>query len=91
LAPRFTAVAHSLPYDVAVCGPGLELPLDRLATIRAPVLAVDGGDSPEWMRAATHAVADAIPAARYATLGGQDHGVLNQPEALRPPLVEFLG
>jgi pimeloyl-ACP methyl ester carboxylesterase len=89
--PWMTAIAHSLPYDVAVCGPGLELPLDRLATIRAPVLAVDGGDSPEWMRAATHAVAEAVPAARYATLDGQDHGVLNQPEALRPLLAGFLG
>jgi len=28
------------------------------------------------------AVADAIPGARYITLDGQDHGVLNQPDSL---------
>jgi len=88
--PWMTGIAHSLPYDVAVCGPGLALPADRLATIRVPTLVVDGGDSPDWMRSATRAVADAIPGARYATLDGQDHGVLNQPEALRPLLVNFL-
>jgi pimeloyl-ACP methyl ester carboxylesterase len=88
--PWMTAIAHSLPYDVAVCGPGLVLPADHLATIRVPTLAVDGGDSPDWMRLATQAVADAIPGARYATLEGQDHSVLNQPEALRPVLVDFL-
>ena len=88
--PWMTGIAHSLPYDVAVCGPGLALPADRLATIRVPTLVVDGGESPDWMRSATRAVADAIPGARYATLDGQDHGVLNQPEALRPLLVNFL-
>jgi hypothetical protein len=30
------------------------------------------------------------PGARYVTLEGQDHGVLSQPEALRPLLVDFL-
>jgi pimeloyl-ACP methyl ester carboxylesterase len=85
-----SGLAHSLPYDVAVCGPGCVLPADRLAEIRVPTLAVDGGDSPDWMRSATHAVAEAIPGARYVTLDGHDHGVLNQPEALRPVLLDFL-
>jgi pimeloyl-ACP methyl ester carboxylesterase len=74
---------------VAVCGPGAALPADRLATIGVPVLAIDGGESWGWIRAATRAVADAIPGARYVTLDGQDHGVLNQPEALRPVLADF--
>jgi hypothetical protein len=62
----------------------------RLATLRMPALAVDGSLSPEWVRTATRAVADAIPGAQYVTLDGQDHGVLHQPEALRPVLSAFL-
>ncbi len=87
----FTGLAHTLPYDLAVCGPGCVLPADRLATIEVPALAIDGGESWDWIRAATRGVADAIPGARYVTLDGQDHGVLNQPEALRPVLIDFLG
>jgi pimeloyl-ACP methyl ester carboxylesterase len=85
----FTGLAHTLPYDVAVCGPGMVLPAGRLAAITIPVLAIGGGASPSWLPAAARAVADAIPGARYVTLDGQDHGVLNQPDALRPLLTEF--
>jgi hypothetical protein len=57
-------LAHALPYDVAICGPGLALPADRLATITVPDLAIAGGRSPPWILAAAHAVADTIPDAR---------------------------
>jgi pimeloyl-ACP methyl ester carboxylesterase len=87
----FTGLAHTLPYDVAVCGPGCALPADRLAGVTVPVLAIGGGDSPGWMRAAARAVADAVPGGRHLTLDGQDHGVLHQPEALLPALTGFLG
>ncbi|MEU0568027.1 alpha/beta hydrolase [Nonomuraea sp. NPDC005983] len=86
----FTGLAHTLPYDAALCGPGSVLPADRLETITMPTLAIGGGLSPQWLTAAARAVADAVPGARYLTLDGQDHGVLNQPEALRPVLVDFL-
>jgi pimeloyl-ACP methyl ester carboxylesterase len=86
----FTGLAHTLPADVAVCGPGAVLPADRLAAVRVPTLAIDGGESWDWIREATRAVAGAIPGARYLTLEGQDHGVLNQPEALRLVLAGFL-
>ena len=85
----FTGLAHTLPYDVAICGPGMVLPAGRLATIKVPVVAIGGGASPPWLPAAARAVADAIPGARYATLEGQDHGVLNQPDALRPLLASY--
>jgi pimeloyl-ACP methyl ester carboxylesterase len=85
-----TGLAHTLPYDVAICGPGLALPADRLATITVPTLVIHGGDSAPWMAAAAAAVAEAIPGARHLTLTGQDHGVLQQPDALRPALVDFL-
>jgi pimeloyl-ACP methyl ester carboxylesterase len=83
-------LAHTLPYDLAICSPGNVLPADRLAAIKVPTLAIGGSLSPEWLPAAALAVADAIPGARYVTLEGQDHGVLNQPDALRPLLVDFL-
>jgi pimeloyl-ACP methyl ester carboxylesterase len=85
-----TGLAHTLPYDVASCGPGLALPADRLATITVPTLVIHGGESPPWTAAAATAVAQAIPGARHLTLNGQDHGVLQQPDALRPALVDFL-
>ena len=56
-----------MPADVAICGPGLVLPVDRLADIAVPVLAIDGGENRDWIRAATRAVAAAIPGARYVT------------------------
>ena len=74
---------------MAVRGPGAALPADRLAAIRVPTLAIDGGEGWDWIRAATRAVADAIPGARYVTVERQDHGVLHQPEALLPLLAGF--
>jgi pimeloyl-ACP methyl ester carboxylesterase len=85
----FTGLAHTLPYDVALGGPGLALPAERFAQISAPVLAIGGSQSPPWLPAAARAVADVVPGARYTTLDGQDHGVLNQPESLLPLLTAF--
>ena len=85
----FTGLAHTLPYDAGICREG-EPPAARLGTLTVPALAVDGSQSPDWVLAATRAVAAAIPGARYTTLEGQDHGVLHHPEALRPVLSAFL-
>jgi pimeloyl-ACP methyl ester carboxylesterase len=85
----FAGLAHTLPYDVAVCGPGMMLPADRLAAIRVPTLALTGSNSPDWLQASTRAVADAVPGAQGAIVEGQDHGVLQQPDALRSILTEF--
>jgi len=82
--------ADSLPQDVALCGPGQALPAERLARIGVPTLVLDGGESPEWMRAAARAVAAAVPGARSETVDGEDHGVLRNPEALVPVLTGFL-
>jgi pimeloyl-ACP methyl ester carboxylesterase len=82
----FTALAHTLPYDTILCGPGMRLPAGRLAGVTVPVLAIGGGASPSWLAAAARAAADAVPTGRYVTLDGHDHGVLQQPGALRPLL-----
>jgi pimeloyl-ACP methyl ester carboxylesterase len=85
----FTGLAHTLPYDVALHG-DYEPPAGRLAGLGIPVLAVDGSQSPQWIRTGTRAVAEAVPGGRYVTLEGQDHGVLHHPEALRLLLNGFL-
>jgi len=85
----FTGLAHTLPYDVILCGPGMRLPAGRLAGITVPVLAIGGGASPPWLPAAARAVADTVPGGRYVALDGQDHGVLQQPDTLRPLLTAY--
>jgi pimeloyl-ACP methyl ester carboxylesterase len=87
----FTGLAHTLPYDVIMCGPGMRLPAGRLAATQVPVLAIGGGASPPWLPAAARAVAGAIPGGRYVTLDGHDHGVLQQPAALGRLLISFFG
>lgn len=87
--PWLTGLAHTLPYDLTICGPGGGLPTARLAKIKAPTLVIDGGASPPWFAEAARAVTEAVPGARRETLPGQDHGVLQTPEALRPLLTEF--
>lgn len=85
-----TGLAHTLPYDLALYGPDHTVPSDRFARIGVPTLVIAGGASPDWMRVSTQSVAAAIPGGRYLELEGQDHGVLNQPDALRTVLTDFL-
>ncbi|MFI5978754.1 alpha/beta fold hydrolase [Streptomyces sp. NPDC051452] len=81
------AAAPSLAYDDAVMGDGL-LPRERLAAISVPVLSVAGGASPEWMREASRAVAQAVPRGRHEVLEGQTHMV--EPDVLGPVLADFV-
>lgn len=88
--PKLTAVAHTLPYDLAIVGPyqkGRPLPATRWTGATLPTLVMDGGKSPVWMRNATRSLAAVVPNATYRTLEGQTHMV--KPKALAPPLVEF--
>jgi pimeloyl-ACP methyl ester carboxylesterase len=86
-----TRLAHSLPYDVALFEPGLPVPDSRLAGIEVPTLVIAGADTFPWLSAAAEQVAHAVPGARFLSLEGQDHGVLQQPAALLTCLREFLG
>jgi pimeloyl-ACP methyl ester carboxylesterase len=88
-----TGRAGSLPYDTALFerGWGWGVPASRLAAIAVPTLAIAGSDTFPWLAAATEQVAVAVPGARFLSLKGQDHGVLQSPEALLPCLQEFLG
>jgi pimeloyl-ACP methyl ester carboxylesterase len=85
-------LAHTLPYDLAICGNSNTVPTDVLAKIAVPALVVAGGASPEWFRVTARAVTNAIPGARTFTMDGEDHGsVLQRPATLAKVLREFLG
>jgi len=82
----FESVAPTLAYDNAIMGDGSVL-TERLASITAPALVIDGGASPAFMQDAAQAVARALPNARLRTLEGQTHDVA--PEVLTPILEQF--
>jgi pimeloyl-ACP methyl ester carboxylesterase len=80
------AIAHTLPYDLAITSAMLSPA--RLATIQVPTLAIDGGASPSWVHETVQAIATAIPDAKHVTLEGQTHD--EDPGVLAPVLLEFL-
>lgn len=88
--PALEAVAHTLPYEARVTGydgPDRSLPVERWKAIEAPVLAMAGGASPEWMRNVARAVAEALPDATYRSLPGQTHQA--EPTVVVPVLRGF--
>jgi pimeloyl-ACP methyl ester carboxylesterase len=87
------AIAHTLAYDAACLGDG-QPPMDRLATIRQPVLVLTGDDrsaeSPRWVLAldnAAEAIASAIPGGERDILVGQSH--VPEPGVVADRLVRF--
>ncbi|MEO7002731.1 MAG: alpha/beta hydrolase [Ktedonobacterales bacterium] len=84
--PIFEAVAPTLAYDAAAMGDS-SVPTEQAAAVTAPMLALAGGSSPDWMQQAARAIADAAPTARSGILQGQTHEVAA--EALAPVLIEF--
>jgi pimeloyl-ACP methyl ester carboxylesterase len=88
---NLTASAPTLPYDLRILGDtGRGRPLDpqRWKSLEVPVLVMDGGKSPQYMRNAAKALADTLPKAIYRTLPGQTHIV--KATALAPAVTEFL-
>lgn len=86
----FVNIAHTLPYDLAVCGPRNVLLTDILAKIAVPTMVIGGTASESWLAASVRAVADEIPGARHLALEGEDHGsVLQQPTTMGEVLREF--
>jgi pimeloyl-ACP methyl ester carboxylesterase len=72
--PDLVALAHTLPYDLALSGNGV-VPTERLAGITAPTLAMDGGASDPWAALAADAVVTAVANGERETLAGQTHQV----------------
>lgn len=88
--PALEAVAHTLPYDIAVLGEnmsGRPLPAERWAAMTAPVLVMDGGASPAWIRHTAETLADVLPYAEHRSLPGQTHSAA--PAVLSPELEQF--
>jgi pimeloyl-ACP methyl ester carboxylesterase len=71
---RMVSLAPQLAYDVRL-GNGGSVPVDRLAAIACPTLAVAGGLSPAWATDGASAIAGAVPDGRLEILEGQHHGV----------------
>jgi pimeloyl-ACP methyl ester carboxylesterase len=86
--PSMLAIAHTLPYDIALVGDG-SVPTERFRKIAVPTLLLHGGGSPSWAAAAASAIAEAIPGARHITIEGQDHNV--DESVLAPALIDFFG
>jgi pimeloyl-ACP methyl ester carboxylesterase len=89
---KLTAVAHTLPYDIAIVGPnqtGRPLPNGHWDAVTMPTLVLDGGKSPAWMRNGMKQLAGRLPNADYMTLPGQTHMV--KAEVLAPVLIDFFG
>ena len=84
---KLQSVAHTLPYDVAVMT-AFKIPRPRFASIRGPVLVMNGTKTDRRLRWAAQALRDVIPSASYRELAGQTHNV--SPKALAPAAVEFL-
>ncbi|MFD0660559.1 alpha/beta fold hydrolase [Thermocatellispora tengchongensis] len=85
--PAMEGLAHTLAYEAEVMGPGNPLPARTAASLGVPVLVLNGGASPAWMRNAGTALARTIPGAAHRVLDGEAHNV--SPNALAPELLEF--
>jgi len=83
--PEMLAIAHTLPYDLAIVGDGT-IPA-AVRDIAAPTLVLHGSESFPWLGAGMRALAAAIPGASSKELVGQDHGL--GPEAVAPEVLAF--
>ena len=83
--PALEKMAHTLVYESMILG---ALPTGLVASVRVPTLVIDGEASPEVMRHAAQALAEALPDGRYRTLAGQGHDIV--PAVVAPVLEEFL-
>jgi pimeloyl-ACP methyl ester carboxylesterase len=73
---KLKAVAHTLPYDLALVidhQQGRPLPSGLYDAVAQPTLVIAGGKSPTYLRHAQVAVAEALAHGRLETLPGQTH------------------
>jgi pimeloyl-ACP methyl ester carboxylesterase len=84
---RLKAVAHTLPYDVALLGNDFAFPARTYAAIRVPTLIAAGAKSPAVLREAARTVARVLPGVVHKELAGQSHNV--SMKALAPILIQF--
>jgi pimeloyl-ACP methyl ester carboxylesterase len=90
--PDMVAVAPTLVFDAEALGfasRGGAMPEERIASITAPTLVLDGGATWPWMREVQQRIAKTLPNAEYGTLDDQTHDV--SPAVLVPALTKFFG
>lgn len=83
-------LAHTLVYDLRVLGGDMSGKAPKAvdwASLEIPVLAMEGGSSPEWARTAVETVTRLLPGGQRRTLEGQTHGA--DPALLAPVLAQF--
>lgn len=68
------AVAHTLPYDAAVMG-DFDFPIERLASIPVPVVAVAGEKTTATLQRAVREVAATVPGAQHRLAPGMSHAI----------------
>jgi pimeloyl-ACP methyl ester carboxylesterase len=87
---KLKSVAHTLPHDFRVLGAdrrGRPLPAQQWAGATMPALVMAGGKSPDSMKNAQLAFAQALPNAEHRILPGQTH--MLKAKAVAPVLTEF--
>lgn len=87
---RLAALAHTLPYDLAVLGEhavGKAVDPGDWADVKAPVLVLGGAKAPKPVRDAAAALAAALPDGDHQSLPGQSHVV--RADVLAPVLTDF--
>jgi pimeloyl-ACP methyl ester carboxylesterase len=88
---KLTAVAHTLPYDLALTVPrqqGRALEPGYYDTVSVPTAVLAGGKSPASMRNAQVAIAAAVPDGRFEEVPGQTHMV--KAKVLAPVFARYL-
>jgi pimeloyl-ACP methyl ester carboxylesterase len=84
--PALEALAPSLRYDDAAMS---DATIPPVADLTIPVTVLTGGASPDWMKQAGQALADALPSGTVRNLPGQTHDV--DPTVLATALAEIFG
>ena len=82
--PALEKMAHTLVYESTILR---SLPTVLIASVRVPLLVIDGEESPTVMRQAAQSLAESLPDGRYRTLKGQSHDIV--PAVVAPVLEEF--
>jgi pimeloyl-ACP methyl ester carboxylesterase len=88
--PGMKDLAPTIAYDIAVVGDNRSIPVDRVASIKASTIVMDGGNSLKpmpFMRVSADKLGKTIPNAQRRTVEGEAHNVNEQ--VLAPILKEF--
>jgi pimeloyl-ACP methyl ester carboxylesterase len=83
---KLKAVAHTLPYDIAILG-DFNLPEERAKSVRIPTLVAGGDKSPAMLRHSVKKLAEVMPNSKLEVLKGQTHNV--SAKAIGPVLIDF--